>query len=257
MGEGFKRRGKPINGWSQADQRRPQEYQQWCMTWSGSLRRILKPGASAFLFCGRRTAHRATAAMEDSGMLVRDMLAWEKNGAHHRAQSLSKLLDRRGMHDEARQWDGWRLGNLAPLFEPIIWFFKPYKVGATIADNVLQWGVGAMNTAECQQEGRSPTNLLRFDFSPDEKRVHEAQKPVSILQYLMRLSTSEQDVILDPFMGSGSSGVAAIRLGRKFIGIEQSSKYVEIAMRRIGQEVATCESVVRPNGGVIAPSTLF
>lgn len=237
MGEGFKRRGKPINGWSQADLNRPMEYQSWCAKWALPLRRALKPGGSVFLFCGRRTMHRAMAALEDSGFLVRDLLAWEKPGAHHRAQSLSKLFDRRGMHDEARKWEGWRLGNLAPLFEPIVWLFKPYKIGTTIADNVLEWGVGAMNTADCQQNGSSPTNLLRFDFAPDEKRLHEAQKPVSILQYLLRLTTTHDQIVLDPFMGSGSTGVAAVRMGRKFIGIEQNPAYVTIAQDRLNREL--------------------
>ncbi len=236
LGSGFKRRGKPINGWSKADLNRPQEYQDWCTSWAGEVLRAMKPGGSFIVFAGRRNMHRAMVAFEDAGFLVRDLLAWEKGSAHYRAQSLAKLYARRGMVAEARKWAGWRLGNLAPIFEPIIWLFKPYAIGGTIADNVLEHGVGAMNTDACSLEGRNPSNVLRFDFAPDEQRFHEAQKPVSILEFLIRLTTPEGALVLDPFAGSGSTGVACARTARRFIGIEQDQAHADIACRRILDE---------------------
>lgn len=247
LGTGFKRRGKPINGWSKADLNRPKEYQEWCSRWAAPLLQIMKPGASLMVFCGRRTMHRAVVAFEDVGFLVRDMLCWEKGSAHYRAQSLSKLLQRRGMMEAAEEWDGWRLGNLAPLFEPVIWLFKPYRLGGTIADNVLQYGVGAMNTKSCQVEGRNPTNMLRFDFSPDELRVHEAQKPVSLLEFLVQLTTREGQTVFDPFAGSGSTGVAALRLGRQFIGMEQDAEHAATARRRLDEASTTLIPTGRPS----------
>jgi site-specific DNA-methyltransferase (adenine-specific) len=172
-------------------------------------------------------------AFEDSGFLVRDILAWEKTSAHYRAQSLAKLYERRGMREAAAKWEGWRLGNLAPIFEPILWLFKPYRIGGTIADNVLEYGVGAMNTGECQANGRNPSNVLRFDFGEDEKRYHEAQKPVSILDYLIRLTTLEGALVLDPFAGSGSTGVACAMNGRRFVGFEQNEAHADVARKRI------------------------
>jgi DNA modification methylase len=177
-------------------------------------------------------------AFEDAGFLVRDVLAWEKSSAHYRAQSLGKLYARRGMHKAAEKWSGWRLGNLAPVFEPIIWMFKPYKIGGTIADNVLEYGVGAMNTEACQTNGRNPSNVLRVDFARDEQRYHAAQKPVSLLDYLIRLTTPEGAVVLDPFAGSGSTGVACGLSGRGFIGIEQDEGHAAVARRRIAEMTA-------------------
>lgn len=235
LGDGFKRRGKPINGWSKADLNRPKEYQDWCASWARELLRVMKPGASLLVFCGRRTLHRAVVAFEDCGFLMRDMLCWEKPTAHYRAQSLSKLFERRGMAAAAREWEGWRLGNLAPLFEPIVWLFKPYRIGGTIADNVLEHGVGAMNTGSCEVNGKNPSNVLRFDFDADERGLHEAQKPLSLLEFLIRLTTRENQVVLDPFMGSGSTGVAAARLQRRFLGIEQDAEHFATAERRLRQ----------------------
>lgn len=233
LGSGFKRRGKPINGWSKADKERPREYQEWCESWAGLLLKTLKPGGSAFIFGGRRTVHRAIVGLENAGFLLRDLLAWEKPTAHFRAQSLSKLFLKRGLDEAAAEWEGWRLGNLAPIFEPIIWAFKPYRIGGTIADNVLDYSVGAMNAVNAQQNGKAPGNVLKFGFAKEERGHHEAQKPVALLEYLVRLTTKEGQTVLDPFCGSGSTGVACQNTGRSFIGIEREETHARTAHARL------------------------
>lgn len=230
---GFKRRGKPIRGWSAADKRIPKEYQEWCYKWASLVYPKMKDGASVFIFCARRTMHRAIFALEDSGFLVKDILIWEKGTAHHRAQKLSGILQKRGLHDEAEKWHGWRLGNLAPIWEPVVWLFKPYD--HTITDNVLAHQVGAINTEAVQINGKSPTNLLRIDFADDEERIHEAQKPVALLEFLVKLTTRENQIVLDPFAGSGSTAVACKRLNRRFISFEINEDYAQTARLRLDQ----------------------
>jgi len=242
---GFKRRGKPIRGWSEADRSIPKEYQDWCYQWASQLYPKMKEGASVFIFGARRTLHRAIVALEDSGFLLKDILAWEKNNAHHRAQRISIVMSRRGLDDEAEKWSGWRLGNLAPIWEPIAWFFKPYP--HTITDVVLENEVGAVNVAAVQAKGKNPTNLIKCWFEEDEQRWHEAQKPVSILEFLVKLSTREGQIVLDPFAGSGSTAVASLRLGRRFICFEINNEFVEIAKYRLsssGAEVAPPKNTV-------------
>ena len=238
---GFKRRGKPINGWSQADRNIGSEYREWCGTWGALVFPKMKKGASLFVFSGRRTIHQVINAFEDIGFLLKDMLAWKKPSAHHRAQRVSIVYDRRGMGDAAQKWEGWRLGNLAPIFEPIAWFVKPYKIGGTIADNILENEVGAMNVDECLINGSSPTNLLEFDYRTNEKRIHEAQKPLSLIEFLIKLTTKDGQIILDPFMGSGTTAVAAKRLNRHFIGFEIDSSFCASASVRLQDEVTTGE----------------
>ncbi|MEI7512338.1 MAG: transcriptional repressor LexA [Candidatus Uhrbacteria bacterium] len=227
----FKRRGKPINGWSSADRNIPREYQDWCYSWAHKLFPLVKEGGSLFIFGARRTLHRALAAFEESGFLVRDVLAWEKPCAHHRAQPISGVLEKRGLKQEAAEWEGWKLGNLAPKYEPVAWLFKPYQL--TITDNVLKNRVGAMNVDACLIDGKSPSNILRFGFSKNEGGLHEAQKPVELLEYLIKLVTKEGQTVLDPFLGSGSTAVAAKNLNRKYIGFELSEKYCEITKDRL------------------------
>ena len=70
-------------------------------------------------------------------------------------------------------------------------------------------------------------------FKRPNNKLHEAQKPVELLERLILLSSNEEDIVLDCFMGSGSTGVACKKLNRNFIGIELDEKYFEIAKKRI------------------------
>lgn len=84
-----------------------------------------------------------------------------------------------------------------------------------------------------------PKSILRFNRPTDsEGDWHTTQKPVPLLEYLIKTYTNEGDTVLDPTMGSGSTGVACKNLNRKFIGIEMEQKYFEIAQKRIGSQCA-------------------
>ena len=208
------------------------EYEEWCRQWANPLYPVLKKGASIFLFGARRTIHRAIVALEDAGFVLRDVLAWKKKLAHHRSQRLANVLVKRGEIELAKKWNGWRLGNLAPIYEPIAWLFKPYD--RTVTDNVLLHGIGAMNVAACQLNGSNPTNMLEFGFGPDESRWHETQKPLKLFEYLIRLTTLEDHVVLDPFIGSGTTAIACRGMNRRFIGFEANESHYQGALRRLG-----------------------
>ncbi|TLY73925.1 MAG: site-specific DNA-methyltransferase, partial [Gammaproteobacteria bacterium] len=100
----FKKRGKPINGWSEADRAIPRQYYEWCSRWASEWLRVLKPGGTAILFAGRRYMHRCITALEDAGFSYKDMLAWMRDRAPHRAQRLSVVYERRGALQAAATW---------------------------------------------------------------------------------------------------------------------------------------------------------
>lgn len=79
-----------------------------------------------------------------------------------------------------------------------------------------------------------PDNLLRFS-NGNHNSLHPTQKPVALLEYLIRTYTNKGETVLDFTMGSGSTGVACINTNRKFIGIELDKDYFEIAKKRIGE----------------------
>jgi site-specific DNA-methyltransferase (adenine-specific) len=233
----FRRRGKPLNGWSQADRQIPVEYQRWCASFAGEWLRVLKPGGSALVFAGRRLAHRCVVAFEDAGFTFKDSLAWLRSAAPHRAQRLSVVFRRRGDEARAAAWEGWRIGNLRPTFEPVLWFVKPYPIGTTIADNVLTEGVGAFHERAFVRYEAEPDNVLRSGFGVGEAGQHLAQKPVRLLRALIELTTLPGHVVLDPFCGSGSTLVAAQAVGRHYLGFDQDEGCVQTARNRLAQPV--------------------
>lgn len=231
----FKKRGKPLNGWSESDRLIPKQYYDWCSTWASEWMRVLKPGGSAIVFAGRRLSHRCVAAMEDAGFTSKDMLAWVRDRAAHRAQRLSVVFDRRGDISNRNKWEGWKVGNLRPSFEPILWMVKPYPIGSTIADNVLTHGVGGYNEGALLRYQRDPDNVIACGMEKGEGGLHPTQKPVRLMRMLIELSTTEGQLVLDPFCGSGSTLVAAQLSSRDFLGIEQSNEYSIIARSRLAE----------------------
>jgi len=234
-GDIFKRRGKPLNGWSSADKNIPLEYQKWCETWASDWLRVLKPGASCFIFAGRRFAHRCIVALENSGFTFKDMLAWEKPTAPHRAQRVSEIYKRRGDKVSEQKWQGWRVANLRPLFEPILWFQKPYKTGGTLADNILDFNVGAWNeeAAKIYNLNGDGSNIIRIGSEKSDRGLHETQKPLKLMEFLVALVTTQDAIVLDPFAGSGTTCLAAKKLGRHYIGIEINAEYARVANERL------------------------
>lgn len=79
-----------------------------------------------------------------------------------------------------------------------------------------------------------PSDILEFNVVPNRKgKVHPTQKPVELLEWLIKTYSDEEDLVLDNCMGSGSTGVACKNLNRSFIGIEKDQKYFEIAEGRL------------------------
>ena len=123
-------------------------------------------------------------------------------------------------------------------FNPQMTVGKPYKMvsgkqkqdGAVIRDGSKE----KMSNYETINTGkRSPRNVIKFNR--DKNKIHPTQKPVALLEYLIKTYTNENDTVLDFTMGSGSTGVAAKNLNRQFIGIELDKNYFDIAEKRINE----------------------
>ena len=84
---------------------------------------------------------------------------------------------------------------------------------------------------------KTPTTLLSYKPVANGKIVHPTQKPVDLLEYLIKTYTLEDEIVLDFTMGSGSTGVACMNTNRNFIGIELDEKYFETAKNRIENSI--------------------
>ena len=98
-------------------------------------------------------------------------------------------------------------------------------------NNVGKNNILMQETEYVQKFTNYPDNILEFDC--EHKYVHPTQKPTSLLEYLIKTYTNENELVLDFTMGSGSTGVACMNINRKFIGIELEEKYFNIAVNRI------------------------
>jgi DNA modification methylase len=160
--------------------------------------------------------------------------------------------------DDAKRWEGWGTA-LKPSQEPIVMARKPL-IG-TVAENVLAHGTGAINIKDSRVGDRWPANTLwdeeaaavldastpaqpsRFFYvaKPGKKErnaggaanTHPTVKPIALMGYLIKMVTPPGGVVLDPFLGSGSTACAAVATGFDWLGIEQSPEYADIAEARI------------------------
>lgn len=78
-----------------------------------------------------------------------------------------------------------------------------------------------------------PLNVLHFDIVSKNKRIHPTQKPIELMEYLIKTYTNENDTVLDCTMGSGTTGIACVNTNRNFIGIEKDKTYFELSENRI------------------------
>lgn len=100
----------------------------------------------------------------------------------------------------------------------------------------------------------SHASVLRFAPVSDSERQHGAQKPLALIEYLVKAGSNVSDIILDPFCGSGTTLVACAKWGRKGIGIEIEPKYFDIACRRIERAYAEPDMFIeRPAPAVQEP----
>lgn len=123
-----------------------------------------------------------------------------------------------------------------PPYNPQMGAGEPYRKSRN--GNSTNYGKALRVLSESNGE-RCPKSILDvrhenafYTVSPEFRR-HPTQKSVRALEYLIKTYTKPGDVVLDPFMGSGSTGVAAINTGRKFVGIEREREWCEVAARRL------------------------
>ena len=123
--------------------------------------------------------------------------------------------------------------NKQPQYNPQMTEGEPYDKG--VRKNQLTGSYGDFNPVHVKSEGmRYPTDVVYFKTAESEGKVyHPTQKPVSLLEYLIKTYTNERETVLDNCMGSGSTGVACINTNRNFIGMELDENYFNIAKERI------------------------
>lgn len=178
----------------------------------------------------------------------------------NKKDSYSKTTKKTAPSEFSKSWQGFGTG-LKTAYEPIIMVQKPIE--NSLAENILKYGVGALNLESTRIPynegegkvghnphplGRVMSNVIqtesfgyyqKFFFvgkvrdSKKTGNTHPTQKPVELLNCLLSLCTQENQIVLDPFMGSGSMGVSCLLNNRNFVGYEKEKEYFEIATSRL------------------------
>jgi site-specific DNA-methyltransferase (adenine-specific) len=198
--------------------------------WTAYKRIIKNNGAIVLFGQGLFTAELACSNKE----MFRYRLVWEKTKA-------GGFLNARRMPLQAHE-DISVFYKKLPTYNPQMEAGKPYvKRAVTNGDGGCYGKFDRVGQTNINNGTRFPRSVLRFS-NDNHNSIHKTQKPVQLLEYLIRTYTNEGETVLDNCMGSGSTGVACVNLNRNFIGIELDEGYFNIAKKRIEEAVNRNES---------------
>ena len=200
--------------------------------------RILKPGGFLISFSQARLYHRMTAGFEDCGFEIRDMLGWTYEG-QAKAQTLDRYVDKMGLSDKEKEavkksMGGRKTPQLKPMIEPMCLAQKPKE--GTFIENWIKYEVGLIDVSMTWND-KFPGNLMACPKPTKEEKGfdndHLTVKPVKLMKHILQIFTKEGDLVLDPFLGSGTTAVAALQTNRRIVGFEINSQYFEIIKERV------------------------
>lgn len=228
----------------------------WYLKVSKKLYRVLKPGGFFFSFSSPRLYHRMASAMDDAGFKIRDAFLWLYTQNQAKAMSLNHFINKMEISEKRKKQliaklDGWKTPQIKSCYEPIALGQKP--TDGTFLTNMLDYEIGLLNTRIKVGENMFPSNIMSIDniekqidryfliSKPSKKEkgsynIHMTVKPIALCKHLIELSTPKGAVVLDPFMGSGTTAIAARDLDRNYIGIEIDKNYVKVARKRLKEK---------------------
>ncbi len=215
---------------------------------------VLKPGAFMCVFAQGRLYHAVAMAAEEAGFEVKDMMSWRYN-RQPKGFSLRHFVKKMSLSDSEKDDIISKIGDrrtpqLRPQFDPILLAQKPRE--GSFVDNYLKWNVGVINP-KVGVDGHYPGTVIDIKPEPNRNIDHMTVKPVALMERLIDTFTTSEDItqtVLDPFVGSGTTAVAAHKLRRHFIGIDTEIEYVDIALRRL-RAMGCSPRVVTEYSGVL------
>ena len=169
-------------------------------SWIPKYEKILEKNGSMIIFCSYRYISFIIKTMEESNLEVKDVLVWKKSNP------MPRNIERRYVQD----------------MEFAIWGVKK---GAKWVFN---------------KDKKKPYMRSIFETSTvsgNERTSHPTQKSLQLMQDIIKIHTNENDIVIDPFMGSGTTGLACLNLNRRFIGIELDKNYFNLSIDRLKKEL--------------------
>lgn len=233
--------------------------------------RVLKPGGFCLSFCSPELYHRMAVNVDDAGFDIKDQIIWmittkmakqnRLKPAHEPIVVAQKPLDGTIQNN----FDTWGVGKINVETTRVPWDGKPptgwikggSKRRAFGKDVEKAKDYEVKETEDANPAGRYPSNIIghfddphhqKYFYAPrvtrkerGEYNDHPTPKPISLMRYLMRVYCPKGGIVLDPFNGSGSTGIAAIQEHNEYRGIEMDPHYIEVSQKRIEEHCSTPE----------------
>lgn len=187
------------------------DYDTFTMQWLSAAQRVLKDTGTLWVIGSYHNIYRVGAILQDLGFWILNDVVWRKS-------------------NPMPNFRGRRFTN---AHETMIWCTKSEKhSGYTFNYEALK----SLNDGlQMRSDWLFPICSGNERLKVDGKKAHSTQKPEALLHRIILSATKENDVVLDPFFGSGTTGAVAKRLGRNYIGLEQSDEYCRLAQDRLSR----------------------
>jgi modification methylase len=187
------------------------EYDAFCREWLLACRRVLKDSGSLWVIGTYHNIYRLGALLQDLGFWILNDIVWVKS---------NPMPNFRGV----------RFTN---AHETLLWAATGKGARYTFHHHAVK----ALNDGlQMRSDWYLPLTAAKERVRDQGRKAHPTQKPEALLYRVVLASSNPGDVVLDPFFGTGTTGVVAARLGRHWIGVERQGDYIEIARRRLEAE---------------------
>ncbi|MHB8133539.1 MAG: DNA methyltransferase [Anaerolineaceae bacterium] len=208
------------DSWDQFDDF--ESYDRFTTEWLQACRRVLKPNGTLWVIGTYHNIYRVGTILQDLHYWILNDVVWIK----------------------ANPMPNFRGVRLTNAHETLIWAQKERGAGYTFNHHALkQLNEGLQMRSDWYFAICSGKERLRDNGT----KVHSTQKPLALIYRILTACTQPDDLILDPFFGTGTTGVAAKKLGRRFIGFERDAHYVEMARKRLEKIKPFDKSTIHPS----------
>ncbi|MBN1274717.1 site-specific DNA-methyltransferase [Candidatus Woesearchaeota archaeon] len=183
------------------------------LAWIRKCKKVLKPNGTIWISGTPHNIYQVGFALQGAGFKILNEIIWYKPNA---PPNLSCRY-------------------FAHAHETILWARKDPK-----AKHIFNYDIMKEYDDKFTPSGKQMRSLWHIPITPQTEKTHgkhPTQKPLELLRRIILASSNEEDIILDPFNGSGTTGVAAKMLGRKYVGIDQEKNYLEITKKRFKSQL--------------------
>lgn len=202
-----------------SDKKEVSEYDAFMDAWVSEAIRLLKPGGTIYVFMGFRHIAKLYGKLEDRGLNFINWICW------HYTQGIGKTK------------------GFSPRHDDILVFSKGDKFTFNLDDvRIPQKYYRKVNN----MRGANPGDVWEFShihYCQENRQDHPTQKPEGLIERIVRASSNEGDLVLDPFLGSGTTARVCQQLGRDCLGIEINPQYIKMAKDRLDQEFSGFDSI--------------